>query len=100
MQLVADVRHRRLVDDPAVLGVDDRQEVRLLDPRALVQAGEVEELLRRRLQGLGRGGVERLRLVVTVLMGLPSGHPRVARSVYCRLVATIAQPAYAPVTRD
>ena len=29
MQLVADVRHRRLVHDPAVLGIDDGEEVRL-----------------------------------------------------------------------
>ena len=53
MQLVADVRHRRLVHDPAVLGVDDGEEVRLVHAGALVQAGEVEELLRRRLQRLG-----------------------------------------------
>ena len=33
-----------------------------LDARALVQAGEVEELLRRRLERLGRRGVERVRL--------------------------------------
>ena len=45
MQLVADVRHRRLVDDPAVLGVDDGEEVRLVHAGALVQAGEIEELL-------------------------------------------------------
>ncbi len=45
MQLVADVGHRRLVDDPAVLGVDDGEEVGLVDAGALVQAGEIEELL-------------------------------------------------------
>ena len=64
VQLVADVRHRRLVDDAAVLGVDDGEEVGLLDAGALVQAGEVEELLRRRLHRLLRRGVERLGLVV------------------------------------
>ena len=45
MQLVADVRHRRLVHDPAVLGIDDGEEVRLVHAGALVQAGEIEELL-------------------------------------------------------
>ena len=50
VELVADVRHRRLVDDPSVLGVDDGEEVRRLDAGALVQAGDVEELLRRRLE--------------------------------------------------
>ena len=45
MQLVADVGHRRLVDDAAVLGIDDGEEVGLVDAGALVQAGEVEELL-------------------------------------------------------
>ena len=82
VQLVADVRHRRLVDDPAVLGVDDGEEVGRVDAGALVQAGEVEELLRRRLQRLGRRGVERLRLVVMVLHGssfgsIPRGEERV-----------------------
>ena len=48
VQLVADVGHRRLVHDPAVLGIDHRQEVRPLHRRALVQAGEVQELLRLR----------------------------------------------------
>ena len=47
VELVADVRHRRLVDDPAVVGVDDGEEVRRVDAGALVQAGEVEELLGR-----------------------------------------------------
>jgi len=36
------------VDDASALGVDDRDEVRLGDARALVQAREVEELLGRR----------------------------------------------------
>jgi hypothetical protein len=36
MELVADVRHRRLVDDPSRLGVDDGEEVGLLDAGALV----------------------------------------------------------------
>ena len=42
-----DVRHRRLVDDPSVLGVDDGEEVGCADTRSFVQAGEVEELLGR-----------------------------------------------------
>ena len=59
VQLVAHVRHRRLVDDAAVLGVDDGEEVRRVDAGSLVQAGDVEELLGRRLSGLTRRGVER-----------------------------------------
>jgi hypothetical protein len=59
VQLVADVRHRRLVEDPTMFGVDDGEEIGLFDPGALVQAGEVEELLRRRLLGLLWGAVER-----------------------------------------
>ena len=54
MQLVADVGHRRLVHDAAVLGIDDGEEVGLVDAGALVQAGEVEELL-------GPGVTRRLR---------------------------------------
>jgi hypothetical protein len=34
------------VDDVAVLGIDDREEVRFLDAGSGAQAGEVEELLR------------------------------------------------------
>jgi hypothetical protein len=45
VQLVADVRHRRLVDDPAILGVDDGEEVRLVQAGALVQAGDIQDLL-------------------------------------------------------
>ncbi len=45
MQLVAHVRHRRLVHDPAVLGVDHGEEVGLVHAGALVQAGEIQELL-------------------------------------------------------
>jgi hypothetical protein len=37
MELVADVRHQQLVDDRALLGVDDGEEIGLLG--ALVQAG-------------------------------------------------------------
>jgi hypothetical protein len=51
MELVTHVRHRGLVDDPPVLGVDDGEEVRFADTRPLVQAGEIEELLR---CGVGR----------------------------------------------
>jgi hypothetical protein len=58
VQLVADVRHRQLVDDPALFGIDDGEEVRRLDARALVQAREVEELLRRRLDRRLGGRVE------------------------------------------
>jgi hypothetical protein len=63
MQLIADIRHRRLVHHPTVHGINDGQEVRPLDARALVQAGQIEELLWWRLDGLGRGRVKRLRLV-------------------------------------
>jgi hypothetical protein len=45
VELVADVRHRQLVDDLAILGVDDGEEVGCLDTGALVQTGEIEELL-------------------------------------------------------
>ena len=58
VQLVAHVRHRRLVHDPALLGVDHGEEVGRLDPGALVQAGEVEELLRRGQERLLRRAVE------------------------------------------
>ena len=59
VELVADVRHRQLVHDLTVLGIDDRQEVRFLDARALVQAGEVEELLLRRSHRLFGRAVKR-----------------------------------------
>jgi len=52
------------VHDPSVLGVDDGDEVGRLDAGALVQAGEVEELLRWRLLRFPRRSVERCRLVV------------------------------------
>ena len=48
-----------LVHDPPALGVDDGQEVRRLDARALVQAGEIEEFLRRPLERRLWRGVER-----------------------------------------
>ena len=54
MQLVADVGHRRLVHDPAVLGIDHGEEVGLVDAGPLVQAGEIQELL-------GPGVTRRLR---------------------------------------
>jgi hypothetical protein len=47
VKLVADVRHGGLVDDRAVLGVHDGDEVGGAHARALVQAGEVQELLGR-----------------------------------------------------
>ena len=52
VQLVAEVGHRRLVDDPAVLSIHDGEEIRLLHAGARVQAGEIEELLRWRLARL------------------------------------------------
>jgi hypothetical protein len=70
VQLVADVRHRQLVNDPAFFGVDDGEEVRLGDARALVQAGEVEELLLRRRDRVLRRAVERRGSVVFVLHGV------------------------------
>jgi hypothetical protein len=59
VQLVADARHRRLVQDLALLSVDDCEEVGRLDARSLVEAGEIQELLLGRLLGLRRRGVER-----------------------------------------
>ena len=44
--------------DAAVLGIDDGEEVGLLDAGALVQARDVQELLGRRAHGLRGGGVE------------------------------------------
>ena len=70
VQLVADVRHRQLVDDPALLRVDDGEEVRLGDARALVQAGEVEELLLRRRHRVLWRAVERRGSLVFVLHGV------------------------------
>jgi hypothetical protein len=58
VQLVADGRHWRLVHDPALLGVDYGEEVGCFDPGALVQAGEIEELFRRRLHRLLRRAME------------------------------------------
>ena len=56
VELVADVRHRRLVDDATLFDVDDGEEVRRVDAGPLVQAGDVEELLVRGLKRLlGRG---------------------------------------------
>jgi hypothetical protein len=56
VELVAHVRHRQLVDDPAFLCVDDGEEVGRVDSGALVETGDVEELLRRRaLRFPGRG---------------------------------------------
>src|SRR5215218_8051398 len=72
VQLVADVRHWQLVDDPALFGVDDGKEVRRVDPGSLVQTGEVEELLRRRLHRLLRRAVEGSGLVVVPMHGISS----------------------------
>ena len=58
VQLVADVRHWRLVHDPALLRVDHGEEVGCFDPGALVQAGEIEELFRRCLHRLLRRAME------------------------------------------
>ena len=58
VQLVADVGHRHPMHDPPLLGVHHRQEVRLLHARALVQAGDVQELLDGRAGGLLGRGVE------------------------------------------
>jgi hypothetical protein len=41
MQLIADVRHGRLVNDPPVFGVDDGEEVGRLDAAPYVHAGEI-----------------------------------------------------------
>ena len=59
VELVARVGHRHFVDDPPVVGVDDRQEVRRVDSGAFVQADEIEELLGRGLHRLLRRAVKR-----------------------------------------
>ena len=73
MELVADVRHRRLIDDPALFGVDHGEEVGCLDACAPVQASEVEQLLRRCLQRLLRRSVERRG--AALLVGLAHREP-------------------------
>ena len=45
MKLVARGRHWRLVDDPAIVGVDHGEKVWGVDPGSCVKAGEVEKLL-------------------------------------------------------
>jgi hypothetical protein len=72
MKLVADVRHRQLADDPAVLGVDDGEEVGLLHAGAPVQAGDVEKLLRRRARGVRGRQVQRARAVLLAHREPPS----------------------------
>jgi hypothetical protein len=69
VELVADTRHRRLVNDLAVaaavgIGADHRDEVRLVDAGALVQTGQIEEPLARRLERLDGRGVEGPRALV------------------------------------
>jgi hypothetical protein len=54
MELVADVRHRRLVDDPSVLSVDHGEIVGGAHASPLVQASQVEKLLRLRMARLLR----------------------------------------------
>jgi hypothetical protein len=61
VELVTDVGHRQLVDDPAFLGVDDSEEVGRVDTGALMKAGEVEEFLGRGLHRLCGRAVERRR---------------------------------------
>jgi hypothetical protein len=77
VKLVPGVRHRCLIDHLAIavgvgIGIDHRDEVRLLDAGALVQACEVEEPLARGLQRFGGRGVEGPRVLV-VGVG-PVGH--------------------------
>ena len=62
VQLVADVRHLGPVDDLPVarrarVDVDDRDEVRAIDAGALIQRGDIDELLRGLLAREFRGGV-------------------------------------------
>jgi hypothetical protein len=66
VQLVADVRHRKLVDDASLLGVDHGEEVGLLDAGAPVQASHVEDLLRRGACRLGGRGVKGVGVVGVV----------------------------------
>jgi hypothetical protein len=73
------------VHDPPILGIDHRQEVGLVHACALMQASDVEELLRRRLERFGGRSVEGLR---TVLHGNSF-----------RLRTTIPQAPYAPLPR-
>ena len=63
VELVADVRHRQLVHDSAVLGVDHGEEIRLVDAGPLVQAGEIQVFLRRSLHRLLWCVVERRTVV-------------------------------------
>ena len=69
VQLVADVRHRQLVDDPALVGVDDGEEVGRLDAGALVQADEIQEFLLRGVHRLLRRVVEGCWLDVSLVHG-------------------------------
>jgi hypothetical protein len=78
VELVAGIRHRQLVDDPAVLRVDDGEEVGLLHASSLAQTYEVEELLRGRLQRLLRRRVKRSGFLVhDDLLGLGSMRARI-----------------------
>jgi len=61
VKLVTDIRHRRLVDDPPALGIDDSEEVGGLDPCPLVEARHIQELLGWRPGRLRGRSVERVR---------------------------------------
>jgi hypothetical protein len=73
MQFVADVRHRRLVHDPAVFGIDNGDEVGGVHTCPLVQAGEVQELFGRRLHRLLRRAMEGRRPDLVVRHRTPFG---------------------------
>src|SRR5258705_325922 len=49
MELIPDVRHRRLADDSSLPGIDHGEEVGCPYSRAFVQTGEVEKFLSRRV---------------------------------------------------
>ena len=59
VQLVAGVGHRRLVNDPPILGIDHGEEVGCPHAGALVHAGDVQELLGRRAHRVSGRGIER-----------------------------------------
>ena len=78
VQLVADVRHRRLVDDLSVglrpgPRVDDGQEVGRVDAGAGPHRRDVEVLLGRRLLGVRRGVVRATCVVVFVILPFGRG---------------------------
>jgi hypothetical protein len=88
MELVADVLHRELVDDSALLRVDDREEVRLLDTRAPMQARDVQELLRRGAHSSRGRVVERRGAVVLAAHREPPPSSRFGLAARSEMLST------------